>query len=122
MVRRKVVKQMAVGSATNLSPNVAAAACYVPLVGWVPAVVLLLIEKNPAVKWHAVQALLLTGLIWVTVLVLGATLVLALLTPLVWVAGLVVQLVLAVKSYQGEKARLPGLAGWADKLVKKGNL
>ena len=50
---------------------------------------------------------------------LGLTLILALLVPAVWVAGLVVQLVLAVKAYQGGTVKLPLLGDWTDKIIKK---
>ncbi len=107
------------GSLTNLAPNLASALCYVPFVGWVAAIVLLLVEKNPAVKWHAVQSLLLGVAIMVIAFALGATVVLAILVPLIWVAGLIVQLFLAVKAYQGSVVKLPLLSGWTDKIIKK---
>ena len=97
----------------------ASALCYVPFIGWVAAVVLLLVEKNPAVKWHAVQSLLLGVSLWVLLFVLGATIVLALLAPVVWVAVLITQLFLAVKAYQGATVKLPLLGNWADKIIKK---
>ncbi len=105
--------------ATNLSPNVASALCYVPFVGWIAGIVLLIVEKNSTVKWHAVQSLLLMAAVWVVSFALGLTIVLALLVPVVWVAGLVVQLVLAVKAYQGGTVKLPLLGNWTDKVVKK---
>ncbi|KKU02836.1 MAG: hypothetical protein UX99_C0032G0011 [Candidatus Amesbacteria bacterium GW2011_GWB1_47_26] len=104
----------------NLSPNMASAAVYVPVVGFVAAVVLLIIEKNSTVRWNAVQSLLL-GLTVVAVdAALAMTLILALAVPLVNVAALVISLVLAVKSYQGETVRLPVLGAWTDKIIKKG--
>jgi len=105
--------------ATNLSPNVASALCYVPFVGWIAGIVLLIVEKNSTVKWNAVQSLLLMAAVWVVSFALGLTIVLALLVPVVWVAGLVVQLVLAVKAYQGGTVKLPLLGNWTDKVVKK---
>ena len=119
---RKAVMEMATknsSSSTNLAPNMAGALCYVPFIGWVASIVLLLVEKNPSVKWHAVQSLLLGVGIWVLALVLGATVVLALLVPLIWVAGLIVQLFLAVKAYQGATVKLPLLGNWADKIIKR---
>jgi len=94
---------------TNLPLNMASALCYVPVVGWIAAIVLLVVEKNAAVKWNAVQALFLMGIIWA----------LAMAVSFVWVAGLVLQLVLAVKAYQGETVKLPILRGWTDKIIKK---
>lgn len=106
-------------SSTNLSPNVAGALCYVPFIGWIAAIVLMIVEKNTTVRWNAVQSLLLSGVLWVAGLVLGVTVILALLTPLLWVAGLVVELVLAVKTYKGETVKLPLVGDWTDKILKK---
>src|SRR3989344_2230978 len=104
---------------TNLPANLASALCYAPFVGWIVALVMVLIEKNPEVKWHAVQGLLIGLGTWILAMGLGLTVVLALLVPLVWVAGFILQLVLVVKAYQGEKLKLPLLSEWTDKLVKK---
>lgn len=106
-------------TSTNLAPNTAAALCYIPVVGWVAAVVLLIVEKHSTVKWHAVQSLLLMAAIWGVGFVLGVTVILALLVPLVWIAGLVLQLVLAVKAFQGKIMKLPVLGAWTDKLAGK---
>lgn len=106
-------------SSTNLAPNLASALCYVPFIGWVAAIVLLLVERSSAVKWNAVQALLLGLSIIVLITVLGSTIILAALVPFIWVAGLVVQLFLAVKAYQGAMVKLPVLGGWTDKIIKK---
>lgn len=106
-------------SSTNLAPNMASALCYVPFIGWVASIVLLLVEKNQSVKWHAVQSLLLGVGVWILALVLGATVVLVVLVPLIWVAGLIAQLFLAVKAYQGTAVKLPLLGNWTDKIIKK---
>jgi uncharacterized membrane protein len=104
---------------TNLSPNVASALCYIPFIGWVAAIVLFIVERNQTVKWNAAQAVLLTLALWALSFVFGATIVLAILVPLLMVAGLVLNLVLAVKAYQGSMVRLPVLADLTDKVVKK---
>ena len=97
----------------NLTPNKASALCYVPLVGWVAAVVLLLIEKHASVRWDAVQSLMISGVVVALVLVLNPVL-----SGAASVVAVVLQLVLAVKAYQGESYRLPVVADWVDKLVK----
>ncbi len=113
--------QMAVKitTSTNLSSNVASALVYIPVVGFVAAVVMLIIEKNLTVRWNAVQSLLLGLAVFVVDMVLGATLILVLAIPLVNVAALVISLVLAVKSYQGDTVKLPLLGAWTDKVIKK---
>ena len=57
-------KNKTTDTTTNLSPNIASALCYVPFVGWVAAIVLLIVEKNSTVKWNAVQSLLLMATVW----------------------------------------------------------
>lgn len=104
---------------TNLPVNLTSALCYAPFIGWIVALVLVLIEKNSDVKWHAVQGLLVGLAVWVLALGLGMTVILAVLVPLIWVAGFILQLVLVVKTYQGERMKLPLLTEWTDKLVKK---
>ena len=110
---------MAVKTSTSLSPNIASTLCYIPVVGFVAAIVLLIVEKNTTVRWNAIQSLLLGLGIFVLDLILGMTVVLALLIPIVNIAMLIVSLVLAVKAYQGTTVRLPLLGDWTDKVAKK---
>lgn len=105
-------------TSTSLAPNVASAVCYIPFVGWIAAIVLFLIEKNQTVKWNAVQSLLLTGALWVLSFVAGATVILLVITPVLFIGGLILNLILAVKAYQGQTWKLPMLGAWADKIVK----
>jgi len=106
-------------TSTGLDQNLASALCYAPFVGWIAGIVLLIVEKNKDVKWHALQGLLLSLTIGVVTWVVGLTLILAILVPLLWVAGMILQLVVAVKVYQGQTIKLPVISGWADKIAKK---
>lgn len=106
-------------TSTGLDANIASALCYAPFVGWVAGIVLLIVEKNREVKWHAVHGLLLSLSLGVISWVMVLTIILAILSPFVWVAGLILQLVLAVKVYQGQTVKLPMISGWADKIIKK---
>lgn len=104
---------------SNLAPNVEAALCYLPFVGWIASVVFLIIEKNAEVRFDAMQSLLLHVGIFVVGFVFGVTIILALLLPIVWLGYLVLQVVLAFKAYQGKKVVLPVLGPWATKLLAK---
>jgi uncharacterized membrane protein len=106
-------------TATNLSPNVASALCYAPFIGWIVAVLMLVVEKNSDVKWNAMQSLLLSLVLFVVGLILPMTIILIFLVPIFWVVGLILNLILALKAYQGNALKLPVLSGWADKLIKK---
>lgn len=102
---------------SSMTPETLAAMCYAPLVGWIAAIVVLIINTKKETKWHAVQGLLVMAVIWAAGWVLGSTWILALFSPLVWVAGIILGLVLVVKTNQGEKVRLPFLAPLTDKIM-----
>ncbi len=106
---------------TNLSPNVASALCYAPVVWLIPSVIFLLIDKNPTVRWNAVQSLVFHGLFFIVVWALPVAIPLIGLgiSSVVGMIVFVVELILVVKSYQGGSLKLPVLSGWADKIVKK---
>lgn len=110
---------MATSTSTNLAPNIASALCYAPFIGWIVAIVMLIVEKNPGVRWDAAQSILLSLTLMVIGFVLPFTVVLLVLVPVLWIAGLILSLVLTVKAYQGSSWKLPVLSGWADKIVKK---
>lgn len=82
--------------------------CYVPVVGWMVSVVVFLTNKNKTLKWHAVQSLLLSAVVWLV----------AWFVPVFWLGGFVVRLVLVVMIYQGQTVKLPVLSSWADKICK----
>jgi uncharacterized membrane protein len=104
---------------TNLPVNVAGALCYVPFVGWIAAIVFLIIESEKTVRYNAVQALILSLALWVIPFALGITIILAILSPLVWIAGLILEVVVAVKTYNGEKVVLPAISKWTEKVLEK---
>ncbi len=104
---------------SNLAPNVASALCYVPFIGWVAAIVFLIIEKNTSVRWNAAQSLVLSLVAWGLTMALAFTLILAVFSPVVSLANLVVSLYAAFKTYQGQTVKLPVVAKWADTLVAK---
>lgn len=101
---------MAGQTGTGLPKNTAAALSYV--LGWLTGIVFLLIEKDPFVRFHAMQS----------VIVFGALTILSLLpvvgwviSPLVMIVGFVLWLVLIYKAYQGEEFKLPWVGDFAKK-------
>jgi uncharacterized membrane protein len=106
--------------------NLKKAVCYAPYLGFIPAVAFVVIENNPKVRWHAVQAIL-TFVVFVAIVQVAVPLMFltAVLGPLGWLvrggAGvifLVMWLVLSVRVWVGEDVRIPLLCEWTDKLVK----
>lgn len=91
---------------TGIKPNVAALLSYV--LGFVSGVIFLLIEKNPFVRFHAIQSIVVFGAIFVAHWVLMLIPILGvLLGGLLSLLGVVVWVILMVKAYQGERYKLP---------------
>ncbi|MCL4390200.1 MAG: DUF4870 domain-containing protein [Patescibacteria group bacterium] len=104
---------------SNLDPKVESALCYVPFIGWIAAIIFLIIEKNADVRFNAAQGLVLMVGIWIVMFLMGVTIILAILTPVIWLASIILEIVLAVKAYQGQKVLLPVIGPWAQKLLGK---
>lgn len=103
---------------TNPKPKQAmnVAVCYLPLVGWIPAAVYMVLESDRKVRWHAMQSLLLNGVSAVAILATVGSFLGLVVTAFV----LVLMLVLSVRVYNGEELKLPVLSGWTEMIVHKG--
>lgn len=99
---------------TGLPRNTAAALAYI--LGWLSGLLLLFIEKDEFVRFHAMQSIITFGILTVLsfVPVIGW-----MLTPIILLAGLALWLILIVKAYQGEKFKLPYIGNWAEKQLGK---
>ena len=102
-------------TSTGLEANVAGLLCYV--LGWISGLVFILIEKeNKFVRFHAMQSIIVFGVLSVASIVLGwIPLLNVVIVPLISVLGLVLWIILMIKAYQGEKYKLP----WAGNLAEK---
>ena len=95
----------------GLPSNTAAALAYV--LGWLTGIVFLLLEKDDKfVRFHAMQSIIVFGLITLFsfVPVIGW-----MLSPILMILGFVLWLVLIFKAYQGEKFKLPVIGDFAEK-------
>jgi uncharacterized membrane protein len=116
-------------SSTGLHPRTGAALAY--LAWWVTGGLMLVLERRDAsVRFHAAQALIGLGAIWL----LGAIVFLLALAVLsvsatgftatlwlalgIWAAGVGVWLVSLAKVIRGERWRMPLAAGLADRLAR----
>jgi uncharacterized membrane protein len=99
---------------TGLPKNTAAALSYV--LGWLTGIVFLLIEKDPFVRFHAMQSIITFGLLTILNFL---PIVGWILTPLILIAGFILWLVLIYKAYQGEEFKLPVIGDFAKKQVEK---
>ncbi|UCH42181.1 MAG: DUF4870 domain-containing protein [Dehalococcoidales bacterium] len=102
-------------STTGLAPNVAGLLCY--LAGWITGIVFLIIEqKNRFIRFHAVQSIVVFGVI---------TVVSGLLNLIPFIGGflgvatgivaLILWIVLMIKAYQGELYKIPVAGDIAEK-------
>lgn len=108
---------MAETTKTGLPKNTAAALAY--LLGWLTGIIMLLVEKDKFVRFHAMQSILVFGGLTVLQIILGMTLILAVFVPLIWVLELVLWVVLMWKAYQGQEFVLPVVGEFAKKQVAK---
>ncbi len=108
---------MAAPSGTGLPKNTTAALSYV--LGPLSGVVFLVLEKDPYVRFHAAQSIVVMGGLTVLWMLLPFTIILIPLTPLVFIVLFVLWLVLIYKAWQGEEWEVPFLGKYARKLVKK---
>lgn len=101
----------------GLDKNVAAALSYV--LGPVSGVVFLIIEKDPFVRFHAMQSIVVLGGLFVLQWVMGITLILIPFVPLVGILWFVLWLLLIYKAWQGEKWEVPFLGKFVNQFLKK---
>ena len=105
-------------TSTGLKANVAGLLCYV--LGWISGLVFFLIEKeNQFVRFHAVQSIVVFGVLTlasiVVRLIAWIPVIGWLIALLFWVLCAVLWIVLMIKAYQGEKYKLP----WAGNLAER---
>ena len=104
---------MAAKTQTGLDKNTAAALSYV--LGPFTGIVFLILERDPFVRFHAMQSIVVFVGLFVLDWVLIFTLIFAFLVPLVGLVGFILWLVLIYKAYSGLMWEVP-IAG---KLTKK---
>ena len=108
---------MAEKTGTGLKKETAGALAYV--LGPITGVVFLIIEKDPFVKFHAMQSIVVFVGLFALQWMLGLTIVLAILVPLVGIISFVLWLVCIYKAWQGQEWEVPFAGKLARQLVKK---
>ena len=102
---------------TGLKKNTAGALAYV--LGPITGVIFLILEKDPFVKFHAMQSIVVFVSLFVLQWVLGLTVILLVLVPLIGILGFVLWLLLIYKAWMGEEWEVPILGKVARNLAKK---
>ena len=97
----------------GLQPNVAALLSYV--LGWVSGLIFFLLEKdNKFVRFHALQSLILFGVLHLASVILIFTII----GPVILgTIGLALWLILMITSYQGKKIKIPILSDLVEKYI-----
>jgi len=100
-------------TSTGLDENVAGLLCYV--LGWISGVVLLLIEtENKFVRFHAMQSIIVFGILTIAGIILNLIPFIGWIVP---AAGFILWVVLMVKAYQGTRYKLPWAGDLAENLT-----
>ncbi|KKQ48708.1 MAG: hypothetical protein US95_C0006G0025 [Candidatus Woesebacteria bacterium GW2011_GWB1_38_5] len=102
---------------TGLPKNTAGALSYV--LGPITGVVFYILEKDPFVKFHAMQSIVVFGVIFIVQWSLAITIILVGISGLLGVLSFVLWLVLIFKAWKGEEWEVPYLGRYARMLVKK---
>ena len=111
---------------TGLKKETSAALSYV--LGFVTGIIFLIIEKDPFVRFHAMQSIVVSlaffVLSWILGIIsvfLGLTVFLAwvgpLLSGILMIGGFVLWLMLIYKAYQGEKWQVPYIGKFVERMV-----
>jgi uncharacterized membrane protein len=102
---------------TGLKKTTEAALAYV--LGPVTGVAFLVIQKDPFVRFHAMQSIVVFGALFVLQWVLGITIIFFPLAALVGVVTFTLWLILIYKAWQGEEWEVPVLGKTARNFLKK---
>ena len=108
---------MAAKSVTGLGKNTAGALAYV--LGPITGVIFLVLEKDPFVRFHSMQSIVVFVGLFALQWIFGLTIVLLPLVPLISILAFILWLLLIYKAWQGEEWEVPVLGAYARKLVKR---
>jgi uncharacterized membrane protein len=102
-------------SSLGMDANLAACLSYV--MGFITGIIFYILEKeNRFVKFHAMQSIVVFGLVFVLNIILPFIPIIGwILLPIVWVVSFVLWIILMIKAYQGERLKLPVVGDIAEK-------
>lgn len=104
-------------SGTGLPRNTAAALSYV--LGPVTGVVFYVLEKDPFVRFHAMQSIVVFVALFALQWIFGITIILLPVVPLISILSFALWLILIYKAWQGNEWEVPVLGAYARKFTKK---
>lgn len=104
-------------SLTGLDKEVAGSLSYI--LGPISGAIFLIVEKDPFVRFHAVQSIVLFISWYVLVTLLGLTIILVPIISLVSLLTFISWLVALFKAWKGEKWQIPVIGVYAQRWVMK---
>ncbi len=107
---------MAVANGTGLKKETTAAIASLFSPTIVVPVIVFLIEKNPYVRFHSAQALVLFLLALISSMVLAITIILP---GLIWIVWFIFWLVQTYKAWQGQEYEVPVVGNLTRSVIKK---
>ena len=102
---------------TGLKKTTSGALAYV--LGPVTGIIFLVIEKDPFVRFHAMQSTVVFVALFVLQWIFGITIILFPLSALIGIISFILWLILIYKAWQGEQWEVPILGKVAKDLLKK---
>jgi uncharacterized membrane protein len=102
---------------TGLKKETASALAYV--LGPVTGIIFLILEKDPTVKFHAMQSIVVFVALLALQWMLTLSIILVFLVPLVGILMFVLWLLLIYKAWMGQTWEVPVLGNLAKQLLKK---
>lgn len=104
-------------TSTGLKPTTAALLCYVGI--WVAGIIFLLIEpKNRFVRFHAMQSIIVFGILTLAGIILGSLPVVGVgFSSVISVVGFILWVVLIVKASSGQLYKIPWAGNFAEKML-----
>jgi len=102
---------------TGLKKETSGALAYV--LGPITGVLFLIIEKDPFVRFHAMQSIVVFVGLFALQAMLTMTIILALLVPLVGIVSFVLWLMCIYKAWQGEEWEVPFVGKFARQVLKR---
>jgi uncharacterized membrane protein len=100
----------------GLEENIASALTYV--LGFVTGIIFFLMEKeNKTVRFNAIQSTIVFLGLFIVFIIVSFIPFINMLIPLIWLIEIVLWLVLIIKSFQGEKFKLPVVGDMAESYV-----
>ena len=98
-----------------MEENVAGLLCY--LLGWITGIIFLILEKdNKFVRFHAIQSIVVFGIITVAQLILRWIPFIGwILSILISILAFILWIILMVKAFQGIKYKLPWAGNFSEK-------